>query len=305
MTREHKLALIVGFSLVLVLGVLLSDHLSAGKTAPAVMSAQAGKATDFGAGTPVARLPRTELPPVNTASTAGSSTSGTTTTSAINGILDSIGRTEAIAGVREESVRGTPLPLPVQPPVATNIQNPLGLPVSHEPVRRHDVTDGDRIYRIATDTYGDGNLWVKIREYPGNKGKIGDKGEMREGVTLLLPPKDVLLGKAVLGDDRVGQGNNTQSKQSGGTGTEIVMGQPKPGAVNPAKPENKIDNKIDSKPETKTTSYTVKDGDTLASIARKRLGSAVKVQEILSLNKGVLSDPDDLKIGMVLKLPSR
>ncbi len=32
MTREHKLALIVGFSLVLVLGVLISDHLSKSRT---------------------------------------------------------------------------------------------------------------------------------------------------------------------------------------------------------------------------------------------------------------------------------
>ena len=60
MTREHKLALIVGFSLVLVVGVLISDHFSKARTArvdsrPAAASPQL-------APTPTVGL-QTQMPP--------------------------------------------------------------------------------------------------------------------------------------------------------------------------------------------------------------------------------------------------
>ena len=49
-------------------------------------------------------------------------------------------------------------------------------------------------------------------------------------------------------------------------------------------------------------SYTVKAGDTLASIAAKTLGSASKWSSIASLNG--IRDPNKLKVGTVLKLPT-
>ena len=50
-TREHKLALIIGFSLVLVVGVLISDHFSKARSAQVATEITAGGGPNFGAGT--------------------------------------------------------------------------------------------------------------------------------------------------------------------------------------------------------------------------------------------------------------
>ena len=51
----------------------------------------------------------------------------------------------------------------------------------------------------------------------------------------------------------------------------------------------------------KSTTYTVKSGDTLWDIAQKNLGSGARYPEIASLNG--LSNPNLIKVGQVLKLP--
>jgi nucleoid-associated protein YgaU len=50
--------------------------------------------------------------------------------------------------------------------------------------------------------------------------------------------------------------------------------------------------------------YTVKAGDTLSAIAKEHLGDASKYQKIFEANRDVLSDPDKIKPGQVLKIPS-
>lgn len=49
--------------------------------------------------------------------------------------------------------------------------------------------------------------------------------------------------------------------------------------------------------------YTVKSGDTLSKIAKERLGDANAYHEIFNANRDVLSDPDKIKPGQVLKIP--
>ena len=48
--------------------------------------------------------------------------------------------------------------------------------------------------------------------------------------------------------------------------------------------------------------YTVKAGDTLGAIAKEHLGSASAYMKIFELNKDVLTDPDKIKPGQVLRL---
>jgi nucleoid-associated protein YgaU len=49
--------------------------------------------------------------------------------------------------------------------------------------------------------------------------------------------------------------------------------------------------------------YTVKPGDTLSKIAKAELGDASKYPAIFEANRGVLSDPDKIQPGQVLKIP--
>jgi nucleoid-associated protein YgaU len=54
----------------------------------------------------------------------------------------------------------------------------------------------------------------------------------------------------------------------------------------------------------KMTTYTVKAGDTLSKIAKEHLGNANAYMKIFDANKDQLSDPDKIKPGQVLKIPS-
>jgi LysM repeat protein len=49
--------------------------------------------------------------------------------------------------------------------------------------------------------------------------------------------------------------------------------------------------------------YTVKAGDSLSKIAKEHLGNANAYMAIFNANRDVLTDPDKIKPGMVLKLP--
>ena len=50
--------------------------------------------------------------------------------------------------------------------------------------------------------------------------------------------------------------------------------------------------------------YTVKAGDTLSKIAERSLGSANAYMRIFEANRDQLSDPDQIKPGQVLKIPT-
>ncbi len=50
--------------------------------------------------------------------------------------------------------------------------------------------------------------------------------------------------------------------------------------------------------------YTVKGGDTLSKIAKEKLGNANAYMEIFNANRDQLTDPDRIKPGRVLKIPT-
>ena len=50
--------------------------------------------------------------------------------------------------------------------------------------------------------------------------------------------------------------------------------------------------------------YTVQPGDTLSKIAKEQLGNANAYMKIFEANKDQLTDPDKIKPGQVLKIPS-
>ena len=57
-------------------------------------------------------------------------------------------------------------------------------------------------------------------------------------------------------------------------------------------------------PKAEASTYTVKAGDTLSKIAKERLGDANAYMKIFNANKDQLSDPDKIKPGQVLKIPT-
>lgn len=340
-TREHKLALIIGFSLVLVVGVLISDHFSKARSQQVATEITPGSESVFGTGTQDLRVvtaPPTTGPTITTDPNAGLVSA--TTPEAPLPITES--RFSAPAPVEPAIVMGepggspslvdrvisnpsiplagntvvpdaggvrpigrdgqlTPLPMTsgpdaVIPPETTIIAAAPPTPVREDQVngvprsmlKRHDVREGESIYRIAQNAYGDGKLWTKLVDF--NKGKIAANGSVRQGVTLLLPPRDALLGKPLPALD-----------------TDTAKKAP----VTPSKPQSKPEpSRIDPQPEravaaAKGKTYVVQRGDSLSDIAKKTLGSARRWNEIVDLNRDVLDDENSLVVGVTLKLPTR
>ena len=56
-------------------------------------------------------------------------------------------------------------------------------------------------------------------------------------------------------------------------------------------------------PAKETHTHTIVDGDTLAALAQRYLGSPARASEIFDANRNVLSDPELLPIGAELKIP--
>ena len=339
MTREHKLALIVGFSLVLIVGVLISDHFSPARTQDVSAGAMsAGTPVGFGSSPDGLRVPAdptsrpqlpdtltshavanplpeqpTYQPPVAKPTQAAQQPAapqggpvemvmgpGTSQPTVPDPLRNDFEPATGAMGERLAAGNGGgssgPVALPpvgpgtvltkpvdqIAPQVVT--PPPAGKPYSEGTMSRYTIQEGDSIYRIAVTQYGDGTLWDRLREF--NPGKIGSDGELRDGVVLELPPKDVLMGRAVLPPP----------------GVKV---QPTPGSPRPQSP-----GKIDSPQKRDGTApgytvYVVQRGDELGAVAKKTLGSVKRWREIAALNKDVIPNPDVLTEGIKLRIPTR
>lgn len=61
---------------------------------------------------------------------------------------------------------------------------------------------------------------------------------------------------------------------------------------------------VESDLETATVFHTVEKGDTLWAVSAKALGSGARYMEIFEANKPMLSDPDKIYPGQVLRIPA-
>lgn len=309
MTREHKLALIVGFALVLVVGILVSDHFSEASNARV---SQTLPATDIGA-SPVdwtalespliadgllLPMPDEGLeapaadpepapiePPAITmgqpiaqtdpASPAGSTVPRVLMLGGGRG-LDPAVQTDTVTPItdpltRDPQSQGPARSAPVGFTAPPNGSAPASQPA---PVRRHPVQKGESLSSIARKYYGSERHWKAIAE--ANPGRVMAGGQVNAGVTLVIP--------ALAGE------KPAPARSSGATPAR-ASGD-KPADTRPA-------------PASAGTDYVVKKGDTLASIASKQLGSAKRYLEIVRLNPSLRDDPDTIRVGMKLKLPAR
>ena len=338
MTREHKLALIVGFSLVLIVGVLISDHFSPARTQDVSAGGMsAGTPVKFGSSADGLRIPaeptsRAQMPDTVAAgnSPAPSQLPEQPTYRPVPQALPAVAALPAnqnpgsfqapIPGSSNDVVMGAPSPgSPVPESLRGQFESATGTigerlahaggdgiagreavlikpidqptpplpdpakPYSTGGMKRYTIEEGDSIYRITVNQYGDGTLWNRLREF--NPGKIGADGQMRDGVVIELPPRDVLLGQAVLPPPGVRPTNPASPTPRQG-----------PGRLDPPQ-------KRDSAPG--FTIYVVQRGDELGKVAKKTLGSVKRWREIAAINTDIMSDPDSLATGMKLRIPAR
>ncbi len=284
MTREHKLALILGFSVVLVVGVLISDHFSDATGAQlddldagAVLAAETLQAP------PIERthaaVPSNDVmpggflidgePQPTTAAAGSTKIFRTSSEMLLNEIQKSWNATQGAAtNVLDQARNAVPaaeIDQPATSPIAALLPEPTLNPEratrskpiagsNDSPTKIHRVSEDESLWSIAQEYYGDGALYTKLAEF--NKGRVGDDGTIRVGAVLKIPTREALTG-------------------------ERRAQQPK---------------------ATTAGTYTVREGDTLGEIAQRLLGSSSKWREIVELNG--IEDPDVVPVGTTLKLPS-
>lgn len=93
-------------------------------------------------------------------------------------------------------------------------------------------------------------------------------------------------------------------------GVERVVDKMRTTPAKKAKPGVKISNSAAAKARRKAaqsaqTMHTVKSGDTLSKIAKKYLGDANRYDEVFKANQPMLSDPNKIYPGQVLRIPRK
>ena len=172
MTRENKLALVIGFGLMLFVGILVSDHFSAQRFDPATV-VQSGepesldpvRLDEVGSETLAPVAPVGDAGPVELASNGASQIPG----------APAPGEAVELGG----GAPGEAVALPVEVAQADGT-----------PVKFHKVRKGDSYWNIAAREYGDGTLGEKLQEY--NKAVAPDAARLAIDSELRLPPVEVL-----------------------------------------------------------------------------------------------------------------
>jgi nucleoid-associated protein YgaU len=139
------------------------------------------------------------------------------------------------------------------------------------------VCPGDSLAEIAKKMYGpeNGNKLASVEKiYNANKDKLESIDRIQVGQKLIIPPLE----------------NQTNALLKTGL-FEKVSKIPSPQTSQPSKEQFR--------------QYVVKESDTLWRIAEEYLGNGNRYEEIVELNKSVITDADTLVVGMKLKLPAR
>lgn len=316
MTREQKLALIVGFALVLIVGVLVSDHLSLAQKQ--VAGDEAGLADALqpepespGLGRGVSDLAIAKTPheqqasasqdatpldenyftgePPTTVADAGGTTLEQRAKRALDALADGAshvgslireGANENAAAAQTEFVMPSIRDEDVPPPPGLRddgaSRSGVARPEPGVDYPVHVVKKGDSLWAIAEHYYNDGTLFTKLAAF--NAGRTGPDGTLRVGATLLIPSREVLTGEKSAAAPRA-----SRRREPARGGEQSASSRRAPA----------------------TKRYTVKSGDTLSEISQAMLGTSKRWREILDLNKDVLDDAESLRVGMTIKIPAR
>jgi nucleoid-associated protein YgaU len=303
--RENKLAIIIGFSLVLVVAVLISDHFSRARAVQIGREIKPGTASDFGAAAagltrpigpqdtiPVNAGPLVQPEPrVQKVAETGGAGDG------FDDIImgphpESTPKAASGAGAGDDAA-----PSPKEDPATTPDAGVPSKPFSSGEMRTHEIKKGDSLFGIAAKYYGDGTLWKQVAEY--NKAKLPKPENLHLGVKLDIPPKDVLMGEAVMPPAGTAPRHAPARENTGG----------RPKGEKPAAPERGIAGaekaKTDKSKKQNFETYKIVRGDDLSSIAKRLLGDARRAQELYKLNTDVLEDEHTLFAGTVIKVPVR
>ncbi|MGE0481181.1 MAG: LysM peptidoglycan-binding domain-containing protein [Phycisphaerae bacterium] len=223
----------------------------------------------------------------------------------------------------------TPPPGPATP-ASGDTGSAVRTPTSRTDGTKHTIKDGDTLAKIAADAYGAERYWQAILD--ANPGL--DPNRLMVGKTIVLPARDAVV-KAVTTPARPSPSDSSAARPPNGTssatpGTRApsgpagltaaerlrlantppaARGSTPANGTGPAPPPSAPPSTGGERAPTLVGAaapgtYTVVRGDSLASIARRLLSSESRWRAIYELNRDKLARPEELREGMVLKLPA-
>ena len=180
MTRENKLAMVVGFGLLLFVGILLSDHFSAAQRQDTARLSTADRNRDRPA------------PPISIAPMPAAGVAVAQQTEAMPTGGSDIRRASAVTPISSapELARSVTKPMDPVAPIGAKTAPAAGKQESEPGVRLRPIAEGETLYAICKKEYGDGSLAGALAKY--NQKAVPDATKLRKGVTLRLPPIEVL-----------------------------------------------------------------------------------------------------------------
>lgn len=314
MTRETKVGLLVGLGIILLIGIIVSDHLSV---------AQRQSEANL---TDLARQTQRSIAPIPIQSRTNENTRA-------------IPAPQTLWGGNTNTQRTRPLPMPAElapppgPPqrlerqprprhdtlVSTNHPPTQGprlangtpsamptlsqthagqpegdtTPRTHSAARQtsatpkpramtpqpmiHYVKAGESLWQIAQQYYDNGEHWRTLAQ--ANSDRVGANGAVRQGVRLVVPNKAGLADPPSMEQIIANRVDPTQ--------TRLASSPPTAGG------RQAVNRVIEVEP-----------GDSLSLLAHQHLGSSDRWRELFDANRDKLKKPNAIQIGMKLRLPS-
>ncbi len=240
MTRENKLALVIGFGLLLLAGILVSDHLSAQQR----MEEDPLQAVEPRWVPDQEILQFADTKPVETKPAPTQPERIATFSSP-----PAIPSTSAQEAPRQIVLGGT----------AREASRSSGSQSNGSAMRFHYVKSGENLSNIAKKYFGDPKMWVLIERH--NPDINADA--LQIGTRLTIPNRD----------QTVASSRSTRTSET-------------------------------TQRATRARTTVVKEGETPSDIARRELGDGSKWPKLHEANRNTLPNADQLKPGMILKVPT-
>jgi nucleoid-associated protein YgaU len=323
-TRELKLALIIGVTLLLGVAVLISDELATSRRVKATESVQVQPALVPPAvsepepepqpepqpeasreASPKPAVPKNSTPRLALDGTVEGGTSEVTPegpetiVQRTGRVASGLGKLPPAARLNDEStdaltVAGETFPRPTGPAARWAVSpddvvpqsiNSQSTSESDAATRTHTIVSGDSAYKVARQYLGDGKYWKMIVD--ANPKVFGDAGSVKIGATVVIPELP-------------------QARISSNAPQRTPPQRTAKAAEKPAAPQlAKAEQPSKASAARNRNAYTVRKGDTLSSIARNQLGSTARAAEIMRLNQSLIKDPDSLPLGLAIVLPEK
>ena len=306
MTRETKVGLVVGLAIILLIGIVVSDHLTVvrdqdlptlthlGTIRPPALRDTPSSVRPFEqderhipkpgttSGTPIPNQPQPapRLDPIPTPQELIGQNRSTPRQRSANANELLASDTGDANSPPDAPQRQKESPQSQDQPVSD--QTPKLVSVTERSKRIvHYVKANENLWGIAEHYYGDGAYWRSIVE--ANPKAVEPNGWVREGVRLLLPN---LTGK-------IGIKTVSTKRASGGRASVPNIG-----------PQSLLKTTIkNSSKHTIFTQIKAISGDTLSQIAAQSLGSTSYWPQLLAANRDQLGRPEDLREGMTIRIP--